>query len=194
MQLYYIRHAQSINNANWETEGFIENSDAPLTDIGRQQAQLTADFLAKNQLITEHVGWNSNNRHGFGITHLYTSLMERAVHTAAPIAGKLPGIPFHAWTDLHETGGIYGRAGELKDKGLPGKPRSYFEQSFPELSSPQNSTKPVGGRNVRWRRRMKLTCAPNASGRDSSPSMGIRKGRRRRVSPSSATGRSSSTS
>ena len=138
MQLYYIRHGQSVNNANWTTDGFVESSDAPLTEIGAQQAQLTAEYLEKNQLITEHKGWNSNNRNGFGLTHLYTSLMERAVHTSAPIARKLSGIPFHAWTDIHETGGIYGREGDLKDKGLPGKPRSYFEKTFPELSLPEN--------------------------------------------------------
>ena len=93
MQLYYIRHGQSVNNANGTTDGFVESSDAPLTEIGAQQAQLTAEYLEKNQLITEHKGWNSNNRNDFGLTHLYTSRMGRVVHTSAPIARKLSGIP-----------------------------------------------------------------------------------------------------
>jgi len=136
MQLYYIRHGQSVNNANWDADGFIESSDAWLTNIGREQAKLTADFLEQNQTLTKHDGWNSNNRFGFGLTHLYTSLMERAAHTAAPIASRLPHVPFTAWIDLHETGGIYGREGDLKDKGLPGKPRSWFEENLPELTLP----------------------------------------------------------
>jgi len=137
MQLYYIRHGQSINNANWEAEGFTESSDAPLTDIGKEQAQITAEFIEKNQPIVEHEGWNANNRHGFGITHIYSSLMERATHTASLTARRLSQIPFVAWIDIHENGGIYGREGDFKDKGLPGKPRSHFEVHFPELSLPE---------------------------------------------------------
>jgi len=136
MQLYYIRHGQSINNAGANDPDYIETSDAWLTEIGQGQVQVLANYLEKNQPITEDDDWDANNRHGFGFTHLYTSLMERAVHTAAPLARKLPHVPFAAWTDLHETGGVYGRDGDVKDVGLPGKPRSYFEKTFPELSLP----------------------------------------------------------
>jgi broad specificity phosphatase PhoE len=40
--------------------------------------------------------------------------------------------------EIHETGGIFGRDGEEKFKGLPGKPRSYFEEHFPELILPEH--------------------------------------------------------
>jgi broad specificity phosphatase PhoE len=61
--------------------------------------------------------------------------MERAVHTAAPTARRLK-IPFAAWIEIHESGGIYGRDGENNLMGLPGQSRSYFEQHFPELALP----------------------------------------------------------
>ncbi len=94
MQLYYIRHGQSVNNANWTTDGFVESSDAPLTEIGAQQAQLTAEYLEKNQPVIEHKGWNSDNRNGFGLTHLYTSLMERAVAYVRTYRTQTFGHPF----------------------------------------------------------------------------------------------------
>lgn len=135
MELYFIRHGQSVNNAGWGDPNYRENPDPPLTEIGHQQAQILADFLARNQFLQEHTGWNSHNRHGFGLTRLYTSLMERAAHTAAPTAQAL-GIPFAVWKEIHEAGGIFSREDKANPTGLPGKPRSYFEQHFPTLGLP----------------------------------------------------------
>ena len=136
MELYFIRHGQSENNAYWNDPKYTESPDPVLTDIGIEQAHCLADFLEKTQLIADDKIWNVQNRHGFGLTHIYTSLMERAVHTAAPTARRLPQVPFAAWMEIHESGGIYGRDGEMKLMGLPGQPRSYFEQNFPELALP----------------------------------------------------------
>jgi 2,3-bisphosphoglycerate-dependent phosphoglycerate mutase len=135
VQLYYIRHGQSQNNAGWGDDSYRQSSDPRLTDIGREQAQLLADFLSANQRLQKNDGWDVHNRHGFGLTHLYCSLMERAAHTAAPIARAL-NIPFAAWPEIHETGGIFSREEDTRLNGLPGKPRSYFEQHVPELSLP----------------------------------------------------------
>jgi len=135
MELYFIRHGQSQNNAHWSEAGYTESPDPALTDLGREQAQLLADFFTRQREIVPHQGWNVHNRHGFGLTHLYTSLMERAVHTAAPTARAL-GIPFSAWPEIHEGGGIFSREDQADPVGLPGKPRSYFEQHFPELQLP----------------------------------------------------------
>lgn len=137
MELYFIRHGQSINNANWNKPGFVESPDTALSELGYEQANCVAEFLGDAQTITDPQKWNIQNRFGFGFTHIYTSLMERAVNTAAPTARCL-GIPFAAWEEIHESGGIYGREGDLKDKGLPGKSRSYFEQHFPELVLPSH--------------------------------------------------------
>lgn len=135
MELYFIRHGQSQNNAYWNDPNYIESPDPALTEIGVEQAHHLADYLEKNQLIADDAIWNVQNRRGFGLTHIYTSLMERAVQTAAPTARRLR-IPFASWTEIHESGGIYGRDGEQKLMGLPGQSRSYFEQHFPELALP----------------------------------------------------------
>jgi 2,3-bisphosphoglycerate-dependent phosphoglycerate mutase len=135
VQLYFIRHGQSLNNANWGDDNYQQHSDPPLTDMGREQAQILADFLNANQGLQLRNEWDVHNRYGFGLTHLYCSLMERAAHTAALIARALD-IPFAAWPEIHEAGGIYSRQGDTRFSGLPGKPRSYFEQHVPELSLP----------------------------------------------------------
>lgn len=137
MELYFIRHGQSQNNANWGNPDYKENPDPALTDLGMEQACYVAEFLKNAQAITDPQRWNIQNRLGFGLTHIYASLMERAVNTAAPTARALR-IPFAAWEEIHESGGIFGRDGELKLKGLSGKSRDYYEKYFPELDLPDH--------------------------------------------------------
>ncbi len=127
MQFYFIRHGQSENNALWLRTGSEEGrSDDPgLTDLGRRQAEALARFL-----LTA----------GLGITHLYTSLMIRAVATGAILAESLD-LPLLAWEDLHEVGGIY-----LEDKttgervGRAGGNRAYFAAHYPRLVLPESVT------------------------------------------------------
>jgi len=137
MELYFIRHGQSQNNANWENPEYTESPDPALTERGTEQACYLAEFFREAQPLVNEKEWNIQNRLGFGLTHIYSSLMERAVNTAAPTARAL-GIPFAAWEEIHESGGIFGRDGELKLAGFPGKSRSYFEKNFPELSLPDH--------------------------------------------------------
>jgi 2,3-bisphosphoglycerate-dependent phosphoglycerate mutase len=135
MQLYFIRHGQSINNANANNPEYNEHSDPFLTGIGLEQAELLAKYLIEKQPLTNDKDWNIQNQYGFGLTHIYTSLMERAVATATPTVRAL-GIPFSAWTELHEEGGIYAREKEDRFNGLSGRPRSFYEENFPELKLP----------------------------------------------------------
>jgi 2,3-bisphosphoglycerate-dependent phosphoglycerate mutase len=137
MQLYFIRHGQSQNNANWRKPAYKESPDPALTEIGHEQACYVSQFLTHRQILTDQKSWNIQNRMGFGLTHIYTSLMERAVYTAAPTARAL-GVSFAAWEEIHESGGIFGRDGDMRLQGLPGKSRAYFEQNFPELCLPDH--------------------------------------------------------
>lgn len=137
MELYFIRHGQSINNANWDNPDYEESPDPILTENGHEQARLLAEFLKKNQKITNEKEWNSQNRYGFGLTHIYTSLMERAAFTAAPIAQALE-IPLIAWKEIHEEGGIYSRGDKNNVVGLGGRPRSFFMQNFRTITLPDD--------------------------------------------------------
>ncbi|HLO29239.1 MAG TPA: histidine phosphatase family protein [Anaerolineales bacterium] len=155
MEFYFIRHGQSQNNANWNNPDYQESPDPALTEVGHEQARLLAEFLKKNQTITNDKVWDIQNRYGFGLTHIYTSLMERAVYTAAPIAQALD-IPLIAWKEIHEEGGIFSRGDKRStpqsgsadqrsspvDKssilGLPGRTRSFFVENFPALTLPED--------------------------------------------------------
>ena len=137
MELYFIRHGQSQNNANWHNPDYTESPDPELTEIGYEQARCLADFLKKKQALIDKPGWNDQNRVGFGFTHLYTSLMKRAVNTALPTARALE-LPFAAWAEIHEEGGIFSREDGSNLVGLPGNPRSYFELNYPELKLPEH--------------------------------------------------------
>ncbi len=125
MRLFLIRHGESENNRLYRDTKSSENrsEDPALTDNGHLQAETVAGFLARNGAE-------------FPLTHLYTSLMIRAVETGNAVARKL-GIKLLAWTELHEWGGIF-----LEDAatgistGLPGHPRRFFEERYPELVLP----------------------------------------------------------
>lgn len=137
MELYFIRHGQSENNANWSKPDYVESPDPALTQPGREQARLLAEFLKKNQAIRKESEWNVQNRYGFGLTHIYSSLMERAAFTAAPIAQALD-IPLLAWKEIHEEGGIFSRGDKANRAGLPGRPRSFFMESFRTMVLPDD--------------------------------------------------------
>ncbi len=124
MQFYFIRHGQSANNSLWDQTGSNHgrSEDAELTPVGCRQAELLARFLRDAD---------------FGLTHLYSSLMVRAVATGSIIAETLD-LPLVAWEDAHETGGIYlenEQTGECI--GQPGKNRAYFETHYPRLILPE---------------------------------------------------------
>ncbi len=73
-RLYLIRHGQSAGNAEGRFGG---HGPTPLSDLGREQAEKTANLLAKE-----------------GIEAIYSSDLIRAVQTAEPLA-KLLDLPIH---------------------------------------------------------------------------------------------------
>ncbi len=138
MQFYFIRHGQSENNFLYETTGSSvgRSTDPELTSVGRQQAEILARFLHRSDSALEVKPPDSQNIAGLGITHLYTSLMVRAIATGTIVAKELE-LPLVAWEDLHETGGVYLDDETLgKRVGQPGKNRAYFEEHYPDLILP----------------------------------------------------------
>lgn len=109
MQLYLIRHGQSTNNARWDSpEGglYSRTSDPTLTEKGQRQAEALAEFLTFSKPGEEGYWRDAQNRLGFGITHLYCSLMQRAIHTATIISSRL-GLPLYSLLEAHEVGGVF---------------------------------------------------------------------------------------
>ncbi len=138
MQLYLIRHAQSENNALW-AQNRSENgrvSDPLLTDIGQQQAIAVAQFLAETNEPINTDKIDVSNRNGFPFTHLYCSLMQRAIQTATVIA-EAKQMPLVAWEMVHEWGGIYEHDFEKGGhRGLDGPNRAFFAEKYPHLILP----------------------------------------------------------
>ena len=140
MQFYFIRHGQSANNVLWDRASSSKERslDPELTDVGRRQAMALAQFLSRTDPTLPVNHHDAQNLIGFGLTHLYTSLMIRAVATGAIVADVL-GLPLVAWEDAHETGGIY-----LEDEqtgkliGQAGNNRAYFEENYPNLILPDS--------------------------------------------------------
>lgn len=142
MRLYFIRHGQSINNALWDETGSNRGRsvDPELTPLGHEQARLLANFILEIDTRARQDGQNGEpKRDFFGITHLYSSLMVRAVETGMHLSETL-GLPLTAWPEIHETGGIFQESEEGEAIGLPGKPRSFFEKHYPSLVLPESVT------------------------------------------------------
>ncbi|HAL16328.1 MAG TPA: hypothetical protein DCP32_06140 [Anaerolineaceae bacterium] len=123
MQLYFIRHAQSENNQKWSDSGsnLGRFADPGITDLGKRQAQALAEFIANRQLVTAASPYDETNAGRIGLTHIYTSLMARAVLTANTVAEKID-LKLVGLEDAHEGGGVYledEETGELN--GQPGK-------------------------------------------------------------------------
>lgn len=142
LQLYFIRHGQSTNNAWWQEsdrDTYLagRKADPDLTETGMKQAEILADYLARPQTTEE---FDPQNRHGFDLTHLYCSLMIRAIKTGQAVADKT-GLDLVAMPDVHETGGMFVGdvvEGEAEFEGVPGPGRSYFETHFPGLVLPED--------------------------------------------------------
>lgn len=143
MRLYYLRHAQSTNNEIADRTGSdVGRSEDPgLTETGHRQAELLGAWLGAGPRHDAPVGMDSKDLSGFGITHLYCSLMERAIVTGTYVSRAI-GTPLVAWPDIHESGGIYldvdpggSHAGNLP-VGRPGRTRAALEHDFPHLRLP----------------------------------------------------------
>lgn len=141
MQLYFIRHGQSKNNLLWDRTGSSSgrSHDPELTETGWKQAAALADYLNRPGR-REEAGRDPKNINGFHLTHLYCSLMLRAVQTASVVA-RVTGLAATGWPDAHEEGGLYLEdedTGELQ--GMAGLGRAAFQKDFPGLVLPDELT------------------------------------------------------
>lgn len=129
MQLYLVRHGQSINNALPDQSQRVK--DPELTETGCEQARLTAAHLLElpGELRLPAAP---------GISELYCSPMHRALQTAQPVAEAL-GLRPRVWVELHEIGGIF-LNGENGVIGHPGMGRGQMAQSFPQYELPPTVT------------------------------------------------------
>lgn len=138
MLLYYIRHGQSANNALFDATGTDTDRvlDPELTLIGIQQAARVAEALRCGQPLHHS---NAEELGGFGVTHVYSSLMVRALLTGQAIARAL-NLPLLGWTELHEGGGIWLADRETNTPvGYPGNSRVALCERFPELVWPADA-------------------------------------------------------
>jgi broad specificity phosphatase PhoE len=113
MELYLIRHAQSLNNERPEQDRV---EDPPLTDIGHRQCSCLATWIPSLKL-----------------TRVVTSPFLRALQTADHIGRSVRLAP-EVRIDLHEQGGCV--SGPTRDvfAGRPGMTRSQIRSTFPEFS------------------------------------------------------------
>lgn len=81
-KLLIIRHGQSQANLDGV---FVGHVNSPLSDLGRQQAELTADFIVSN----------------YPVDAVYASDLDRAFYTGKCVADKL-GLPITADARLRE--------------------------------------------------------------------------------------------
>ena len=136
LRVLLVRHGQSANNVLLEQsfENFSGGRvpDAPLTDAGIAQAALAGDFLASAQAFLPTP-----------LTALYSSAMDRAVHTAS-IIGDRTGLRPVVWPELHEVGGAFSnildpQSGALLGyRGVPGMGRSALAARYPDAILPPN--------------------------------------------------------
>jgi 2,3-bisphosphoglycerate-dependent phosphoglycerate mutase len=135
MHFYFIRHGQSENNRRWAENGSYEGrvADPPLTKVGERQAELVARFLAAPGRPSDIADADAQDVRGFRITHVYCSLMERAVATGHRVAEALD-LPLLGWTDIHETGGMFLYDEETETHlPQPGHGRSYLLSHYPRI-------------------------------------------------------------
>ena len=138
MQLYFIRHGQSENNFLWDTTGGSDGrvEDPELTGVGKLQARYLAEFLQGKAQSDNTNSKNTVMGKNIHLTHLYSSMMVRAVNTGMIVSNQLE-LPLIAWKDLHETGGVY-----LDDietclpVGRSGLNRDAFQKRFPAFELP----------------------------------------------------------
>ena len=157
MQLYLIRHAQSENNViidehikdYQDAQGLkiYENhrfSDAPLSEIGQQQAEKLGEFLVNSYLSSSNDKYQDRFKfNNFDFTHLFVSPMLRTMDTAKPFVDRVDLKPV-IWENLHEQGGVWNIDRSTGQRiGFPGVTPEFIKIQYPDYIV-QESMNPNG--------------------------------------------------
>ncbi|MBN2047954.1 MAG: histidine phosphatase family protein [Anaerolineaceae bacterium] len=134
MQLFFIRHAESQNNASWTKyqDSRARVPDPSLTELGFRQADNLASFLA-------------GAKDEFPFTRMYISPFLRTLQTAAPLAKVYPDIPKIVRRNIHEHGGVFEidhETGEVFEQS--GMSRTEMKQMFPDFIIPEDEVSENG--------------------------------------------------
>ncbi len=117
VQLYLIRHGQSENNARPE---HLRVEDAELTDLGQQQAEQLAPWIAT-----------------VGLDRLFCSPFRRTLQTAWPLMQQ-SGLEVEVKVPLHEVGGCVAGPGGDDLVGQPGITAAELLADFPGYRIPDS--------------------------------------------------------
>lgn len=137
MYLFLVRHAQSANNKQYFDLGQSDEgreADPALSKLGEKQAARLAKYLGKARNTVSKSPYNWMNYDRIQPTHLYTSLMTRAILTARSVADHLD-LPLNGLDYVHECGGVWLEDVNTKERiGQPGKNRAELQKLTPRLS------------------------------------------------------------
>ena len=141
MEITFIRHAQSENNAKVPHGDSLRAPSHPLrepdpaiTALGQEQITRLAAFLPTWWDLRIDREQHRLTAAPLGLQGLLCSLMRRALQSTAPLAEAL-AVPTTARADLHEIGGIYdGRAGARATQ--PGMTRGEVVAEYPKFDLP----------------------------------------------------------
>lgn len=165
--LVLYRHAESENNKSGahdsndaSTQRLERQPDPAITPLGRAQAAAAAEWFAASP-------WSGR------LVHVYVSPMTRALQTAAPLAAKLPGVPYTLHPLIFECGGSFHGPRSLMAEGYPphhGLDIAAMRQILPCLGhAPWTPSEPWG---LPQPARGGAGAAPRAGGEGVSPSGG----------------------
>lgn len=115
MEIYLIRHAQSLNNARPLEE---RGEDPPLSELGCQQASRLAPWV-----------------NSLGLTRLICSPFRRTLETAEYVRSSTNVTP-EVRVEWHEHGGCIGGTSIASYVGHPGMTRNEIKAEFPDFHLP----------------------------------------------------------
>ncbi len=117
LQLVFVRHGESLSNIGLPTPKEFYEEDTPLSDHGRQQADMLSGAFESGE-----------------IAHIYSSPMTRAIQTVYPTAQKL-GLQIELMPDLLEVGSL-----------TAGCKKELLEKLFPLVTLCEIEPTPSGGK------------------------------------------------